>query len=198
MCSSVSTEEELNSCASRRRWLAQRSFRSYYRNRMSSKALLSIFRRDKGWEVVSAFPRQSSVNFRRQWTIMAVLGHRTPNMSITYARLCPIRPSKQQYQDALDRHLGPDVTLAGPAAEALREHRPRPRGSVLAANQLPQDRTRTRPLLALPQPKSPCECDFVLTLLEIPHDQRLLTAPPRPSRRRTATHRRRHRPRLAA
>ncbi len=30
---------------------------------------------------------------------------------------------KQQYQDALDRHLGPDVTLAGPAADALREHR---------------------------------------------------------------------------
>jgi len=55
-------------------------------------------------------------------TIMAVLGHRTPNMSIIYASLSD--PTvKQQYQDALDRHLGPDVILAGPAADALREHR---------------------------------------------------------------------------
>ncbi len=45
-------------------------------------------------------------------TIMAVLGHRTANMSIIYASLSD--PTvKQQYQDALDRHLGPDVTLAG-------------------------------------------------------------------------------------
>jgi hypothetical protein len=55
-------------------------------------------------------------------TIMAVLGHRTPNMSIIYSTLSD--PTvKQQYQDALGRHLGPDVTLAGPAAQALREHR---------------------------------------------------------------------------
>lgn len=55
-------------------------------------------------------------------TIMAVLRHRTPNMSIIYAALSD--PTvKQQHQDALDRHLGPDVTLAGPAADALREHR---------------------------------------------------------------------------
>jgi integrase len=39
-------------------------------------------------------------------TIMAVLGHRTPNMSIIYASLSD--PTvKQQYQDAMDRHLGP-------------------------------------------------------------------------------------------
>ncbi len=45
-------------------------------------------------------------------TIMAVLGHRSPNMSIIYASLSD--PTiKQQYQEALDRHLGPDITLAG-------------------------------------------------------------------------------------
>jgi len=38
-------------------------------------------------------------------TIMAVLGHRTPNMSIIYASLSD--PTvKAQYRDALDRHLG--------------------------------------------------------------------------------------------
>ena len=58
----------------------------------------------------------------RLQTIMAVLGHRTPNMSIIYASLSD--PTvKQQYQDALDRHLGPQVTLAGPAAASLRDHR---------------------------------------------------------------------------
>ncbi|MGZ4518687.1 MAG: hypothetical protein ACXVXN_12375, partial [Mycobacteriaceae bacterium] len=52
---------------------------------------------------------------------MAVLGNATPNMSIIYSTLSD--PTvKQQYQDALDRHLGPEVILAGPAAGALREH----------------------------------------------------------------------------
>ena len=54
----------------------------------------------------------------RLQTIMAVLGHRTPTMSIIYASLSD--PTvKQQYQDALDRHLGPQVTLAGPAAQRI-------------------------------------------------------------------------------
>ncbi len=40
--------------------------------------------------------------------IMAVLGHRTPNMSIIYSTLSD--PTvKRQYQGAPDRHLGPDV-----------------------------------------------------------------------------------------
>ncbi len=43
-------------------------------------------------------------------------------MSLVYAGLSD--PTvKQQYQDALDQHLGPAVTMAGPAAQALREHR---------------------------------------------------------------------------
>jgi integrase len=58
----------------------------------------------------------------RLQTIMAVLGHRTPNMAFIYASLSD--PTvKQRYQDALDHHIGPDVTLGRPAADALREHR---------------------------------------------------------------------------
>jgi Phage integrase family len=82
-------------------------------------------------------------------TSTAVLGHQTPNMSIIYSTLSD--PTvKQQYQDALDRHLAPDITLAGPAADALGEHRLDPRGRVVAADQLPQHRARTWPLPAHP------------------------------------------------
>jgi len=53
---------------------------------------------------------------------MAVLGHRSPAMSLIYASLSD--PTvKKQYQDGLDQRLGPEVTLPGPAAQALREHR---------------------------------------------------------------------------
>jgi hypothetical protein len=92
---------------------------------------------------------------------MAVLGHRTPNMSIIYSTLSD--PAvKQQYQDALGRHLGPDVTLAGPRRRSPAGTSPRSRGGVLAADQFPQDRARTRPLPADPA-EGPCECDLVLT-----------------------------------
>ena len=53
---------------------------------------------------------------------MVVLGHRTPAMSLIYASLSD-STVKQLYQNALDRHLGPEVTMAGPAEQALREHR---------------------------------------------------------------------------
>jgi integrase len=94
-------------------------------------------------------------------TIMAVLGHRTPNMSIIYASLSD--PTiKRQYQDALDRHLGPDVTLAGPAADALREHRLDPEAvSWLQANFLKTE-LELGHCLRTPA-EGPCECDLVLT-----------------------------------
>ena len=94
-------------------------------------------------------------------TIMAVLGHRTPNMSIIYASLSD--PTvKQQYQDALDRRLGPEVTLAGPAADALREHRLDPEAvSWLQTNFL---KTELELGHCLRSPaEGPCECDLVLT-----------------------------------
>lgn len=103
----------------------------------------------------------SSEGGARIQTIMAVLGHRMPNMSIIYSTLSD--PTvKQQYEDTLDRHLGPDVTLAGPAAEALREHRLDPEAvSWLQANFL---RTELELGHCLRTPaEGPCECDLVLT-----------------------------------
>ncbi len=94
-------------------------------------------------------------------TIMAVLGHRTPNMSIVYASLSD--PTvKQQYQDALDRHLGPDVTLAGPAAEALREHRLDPEAVSWLQTNFLKTELELGHCLRTPA-EGPCECDLVLT-----------------------------------
>jgi len=94
-------------------------------------------------------------------TIMAVLGHHSPNMAIIYSTLSD--PTvKRQYQDALDRHLGPDVTLAGPAADALREHRLDPEAvSWLQTNFLKTD-LELGHCLRTPA-EGPCECDLMLT-----------------------------------
>ena len=82
-------------------------------------------------------------------------------MSIIYASLSD--PTvKQQYQDALDRHLGPDVTHAGPAADALREHRlDREAVSWLQTNFLKTE-LELGHCLRTPA-EGPCECDLVLT-----------------------------------
>jgi integrase len=94
-------------------------------------------------------------------TIMAVLGHRTPNMSIIYSTLSD--PTvKQQYQDALDRHLGADVTLAGPAAEALREHRLDPEAVSWLQTNFLKTELELGHCLRTPA-EGPCECDLVLT-----------------------------------
>jgi len=94
-------------------------------------------------------------------TIMAVLGHRTPNMSIIYATLSD--PTvKRQYQDALDRHLGPDVSLAGPAADALREHRLDPDAVSWLQTNFLKTELEFGHCLRVPA-EGPCECDLVLT-----------------------------------
>ncbi len=94
-------------------------------------------------------------------TIMAVLGHRTPNMSIIYSTLSD--PTvKQQYQDALDRNLGPDVTLAGPAAQALREHRLDPEAVSWLQTNFLKTELELGHCLRTPA-EGPCECDLMLT-----------------------------------
>lgn len=106
-------------------------------------------------------------------TIMAALGHATPNMSIIYSTLSD--PTvKQQYHDALDRHLGPEVNLAGPAADALREHRL----DLEAVSWLQTNFLKTELELGhcLRTPaEGPCECDLVLTCSKFPHHHRLRT-----------------------
>ena len=94
-------------------------------------------------------------------TIMALLGHRSPNMAIIYGTLSD--PTvKQQYQDALDRHLGPDVTLAGPAAEALREHRLDPEAVSWLQTNFLKTELELGHCLRTPA-EGPCECDLVLS-----------------------------------
>ena len=94
-------------------------------------------------------------------TIMAVLGHRTPNMSIIYASLSD--PTvKRQYQDALDRHLGPDVTLAGPAAAALREHRLDAEAVSWLQTNFLKTELELGHCLRTPA-EGPCECDLALS-----------------------------------
>jgi hypothetical protein len=92
---------------------------------------------------------------------MAVLGHRTPNMSIIYSTLSD--PTvKRLYQDALDRHLGPDVTLAGPAADTLREHRLDPEAVSWLQTNFLKTELELGHCLRTPA-EGPCECDLVLT-----------------------------------
>jgi integrase len=96
----------------------------------------------------------------RLQTIMAVLGHRTPNMSIIYASLSD--PTiKRQYQEALDRHLGPEVTLAGPVADALRQHRLDPEAVSWLQTNFLKTELELGHCLRTPA-EGPCECDLVL------------------------------------
>lgn len=97
----------------------------------------------------------------RLQTIMAVLGHRTPHMSMIYSSLSD--PTvKQQYQEALDRHLGLEVSMAGPAAQALREHRLEPQAVHWLQTNFLKTELELGHCLRLPA-EGPCECDLVLT-----------------------------------
>lgn len=96
----------------------------------------------------------------RLQTIMAVLGHRTPHMSLIYASLSD--PTiKTQYQQALDRSGGSDLRLAGPAADTLRNQE-LDAGSVhwLQTNFL-KTQLELGHCLRLPT-EGPCECDLYL------------------------------------
>jgi hypothetical protein len=82
-------------------------------------------------------------------------------MSLIYASLSD--PTvKQQYQDILDRRLRPDVTLAGPAARALREHRLDPDAVHWLQTSFLKTELELGHCLRTPA-EGPCECDLVLT-----------------------------------
>ena len=91
---------------------------------------------------------------------MAVLGHRTPHMSLIYASLSD--PTvKQQYQTPWIGTLD-DVTLAGPAARRCASTAStREAVSWLQTNFLKTE-LELGHCLRLPQ-EGPCECDLVLT-----------------------------------
>ncbi len=97
----------------------------------------------------------------RLQTIMAVLGHRTPAMSLLYASLSdPV--VKQEYADALTRSGGGGIRLAGPAAEALRSYRLDPAAVHWLQTNFLKTELELGHCLRLPQ-EGPCECDLVLT-----------------------------------
>lgn len=77
----------------------------------------------------------------RLQTIMAILGHTSPAMSLFYARITDTAV-RRDYQAALQ----PGAHLAGAAAEAIRNDELSEQAVEMAGQQLLQDRPRTRPL----------------------------------------------------
>lgn len=95
----------------------------------------------------------------RLQTIMAVLGHQTPAMSLIYASLSD--PTiKRQYDEALGS--GEQIRLAGPAAEDLRSHRLDPDAVNWLQTNFLKTELELGHCLRLPQ-EGPCECDLVLS-----------------------------------
>ena len=90
-------------------------------------------------------------------TIMAILGHTSPAMSLFYARVSDTAVLRD-YQAALQ----PGALLAGPAAEAIRNNEL----SEQAVNWLSSNYYKTAlelgHCLRLPE-EGPCECDLFLT-----------------------------------
>src|SRR5664280_2752228 len=68
---------------------------------------------------------------------------------------------KQQYTDALARLGGPDVRLAGPAADALRSYRLEPQAVQWLQTNFLKTELELGHCLRLPQ-EGPCECDLML------------------------------------
>lgn len=93
----------------------------------------------------------------RLHTIMAVLGHTDPGMSLVYAQLSD-REVLRDYQAV----LGPGATIAGPLAQQLRAGAlPAPAVDWLKAHFL-ETELELGHCLRLPQ-EGPCECDLYLT-----------------------------------
>ncbi|SKQ83331.1 tyrosine-type recombinase/integrase [Mycobacteroides abscessus] len=97
----------------------------------------------------------------RLQTIMAVLGHKSPNMSIVYSSLSD--PTvKQQYHEAITSRSGDEIVIAGPAAQALREHRLDPEAVSWLQTNFLKTELELGHCLRLPV-EGPCECDLMLT-----------------------------------
>ncbi len=96
----------------------------------------------------------------RLQTIMAVLGHRSPHMSLIYASLSD--PTiKAQYQQALDRTGDGDMRLAGPAADTLRNHELDAQSVHWLQTNFLKTQLELGHCLRLPA-EGPCECDLYL------------------------------------
>jgi hypothetical protein len=114
---------------------------------------------------------------------MAVLGHRSPAMSLIYARLSDLTV-KQQYQDA----LAAGAQIAGPAADALLSQRLDPGAAHWLQTDFLKTELEVGHCLRLPA-EGPCECDVALTcskFLTSSDYNHPTTAPATPRRARPA------------
>jgi integrase len=93
----------------------------------------------------------------RLQTIMAILGHRSSDMSLFYARITDTTVLKD-YQTALH----PGAYIAGPAAEAIRNNQLSPRAVDWLASNYYKTALELGHCLRLPE-EGPCECDLYLT-----------------------------------
>lgn len=90
-------------------------------------------------------------------TIMAILGHTSPAMSLFYARITDTAVLRD-YQAALQ----PGAHLAGPAAEAIRNNELSQQAVEWLASNYYKTALELGHCLRLPE-EGPCECDLFLT-----------------------------------
>ena len=83
-------------------------------------------------------------------------------VSVGEAKLAIDSLRERAASPAMDRHLGPDITLAGPAAAALREHRLDPEAVSWLQTNFLKTELELGHCLRTPA-EGPCECDLVLT-----------------------------------
>jgi len=93
----------------------------------------------------------------RLQTIMAILGHTSPTMSLFYARITDTTVLRD-YRAALQ----PGAHLAGPAAEAIRNNELSEQAVQWLASNYSKTALELGHCLRLPE-EGPCECDLFLT-----------------------------------
>lgn len=92
----------------------------------------------------------------RLHTIMSVLGHRSPGMSVVYARI-----SDEAVKEDYEKVLGPGATIAGPIAETLRAGELSDSAVDWLKTNFYKTELELGHCLRLPQ-EGPCECDLYL------------------------------------
>lgn len=92
----------------------------------------------------------------RLHTIMSVLGHRSPGMSIVYARI-----SDEAVKEDYEKILGPGATIAGPIADTLRAGELSDATVDWLKTNFFKTELELGHCLRLPQ-EGPCECDLYL------------------------------------
>jgi hypothetical protein len=93
----------------------------------------------------------------RLQTIMSVLGHQSPHMSMVYAQI-----SDKEVRRDYEAVLGPGAVIAGPLAETLRSGKLPDSDVAWLKTNFYKTELELGHCLRLPQ-EGPCECDLYLT-----------------------------------